>query len=140
MVSRMGWNGCVIFRSSFSDFVRLKFPADQQDITAQTHGDWMTRDYISIPFYQSSFRTCLLFSILSLFRKNKSNLMRCLCDCESRLNRTNLYETWYLYHGTWAHLNGVLHKSLPSVCICIPPSLLGNGSIKTLSRQQIHMQ
>jgi hypothetical protein len=29
----------------------------------------------------------------------------------------------YVYHGTWAHLNGVLHKSLPSVCdcMCIPP-------------------
>jgi hypothetical protein len=27
MVSRMGCCGCVIFRSSFSDFVRLKFPA-----------------------------------------------------------------------------------------------------------------
>jgi hypothetical protein len=30
--------------------------------------------------------------------------------------------TWQ-YHGTWSHLNGVLLKSLPSVCvcICIPP-------------------
>jgi hypothetical protein len=26
------------------------------------------------------------------------------------------YETWYVYHGTWAHLNGVLHKS-PSVSV-----------------------
>jgi hypothetical protein len=25
-----------------------------------------------------------------------------------------LCETWYLYRGTWAHLNGVLRKSLPS--------------------------
>jgi hypothetical protein len=30
---------------------------------------------------------------------------------------TNLYETWYVYHGTWAHLSGVLHKSLPSLCV-----------------------
>jgi hypothetical protein len=30
---------------------------------------------------------------------------------------TNLYET---YHGIWAHLNGVLHKSLPSsLCVCM---------------------
>jgi hypothetical protein len=41
----------------------------------------------------------------------------------------------YIYHGTWAHLNGVLHKSLPSVCasICISLlSLLGNGSVKCI--------
>jgi hypothetical protein len=71
-----------------------------------------------------------------------------------------------MYHGTWAHLNGMLHKSLPfSLCVymCIPLSflgnrsvkialsllgnssvkillsLLGNGSVKTLWRQQIHM-
>jgi hypothetical protein len=30
---------------------------------------------------------------------------------------TNLYELRYVYHGTWAHLNGVLHKYLPSVCV-----------------------
>jgi hypothetical protein len=36
---------------------------------------------------------------------------------------TTLYETWYVYHGTWAHINGVVHKSLPSVCVPIgyPP-------------------
>jgi hypothetical protein len=28
---------------------------------------------------------------------------------------TNLYETWHVYHGTWCHLRGVLHKSLPSL-------------------------
>jgi hypothetical protein len=45
----------------------------------------------------------------------------------------NLYETWYVYHGTWSHLNGGLHKSLPSVCMSICMSLLsllGNGSVK----------
>jgi hypothetical protein len=25
---------------------------------------------------------------------------------------TNLYGTWYVYHDTWGHLNGVLHKFL----------------------------
>jgi hypothetical protein len=29
---------------------------------------------------------------------------------------TSPYGTWYIYHGTWAHLNGVLHKSLLAVC------------------------
>jgi hypothetical protein len=37
---------------------------------------------------------------------------------------TNLYRTWYAYQGTWAHLNGVLHKSLPSVCVSVCVSLL----------------
>jgi hypothetical protein len=30
---------------------------------------------------------------------------------------TSLYETSYAYHGIWAHLNGVLYKSVPSVCV-----------------------
>jgi hypothetical protein len=30
---------------------------------------------------------------------------------------TNVCETWYVHYGTWAHFNGVLHKSLPSVCL-----------------------
>jgi hypothetical protein len=52
---------------------------------------------------------------------------------------TNLYETWCIHHGSWTHQKGVLHKSLPSVCVCmcIPLSLLGNGSVKTLPRQRI---
>jgi hypothetical protein len=42
---------------------------------------------------------------------------------------TSLYEIWYVYSGTWAHLNGVLHKSLPSVSVT-ELSLLGEGSVK----------
>ena len=39
--------------------------------------------------------------------------------------RTSLYETWYLYHGTWAHLNGILHKSLLLVIPLLhPPKFL----------------
>jgi hypothetical protein len=30
---------------------------------------------------------------------------------------TKLSETWHEYYGTWAHLNGVLHKPHPSVCV-----------------------
>jgi hypothetical protein len=44
--------------------------------------------------------------------------------CYQLLNvRTSLYETLYVYHSTWFHLSGVLHKSFPSVCvsICIYP-------------------
>jgi hypothetical protein len=42
----------------------------------------------------------------------------------------------YVHHATWAHLNGVLDKSLPYVYMCIPLSLLGNDSLKTSLRQQ----
>jgi hypothetical protein len=66
----------------------------------------------------------------------------CLCDLRVSLNPTylhlnvwtNLYETWYVYNGHWAHLNGVLHKSLPSVCI----TLLGNDLVDMLPRQWTH--
>jgi hypothetical protein len=36
---------------------------------------------------------------------------------------TSLYETWYVCHGIWAHLNGVLNKSQSSVCVsvCVSP-------------------
>jgi hypothetical protein len=32
---------------------------------------------------------------------------------------TSHYETRYVYHATWAHLNGVFQKSLPSVCVSV---------------------
>jgi hypothetical protein len=38
--------------------------------------------------------------------------------------RTNLYETWYVYHGTWARLSGVLRKSFPSVCAYVYPPIV----------------
>jgi hypothetical protein len=50
------------------------------------------------------------------------------------------YETRYVYRGTSAHLNGVIHKSFPLVCLCSHPTLLGNGSVKTFPRQWIHTQ
>jgi hypothetical protein len=61
----------------------------------------------------------------------------CLCiPPYQRLNAwTNFYETWYVYHGTWAQLNGVLHKSLPPVCVslCVSLiSLLGKCSVKCI--------
>jgi hypothetical protein len=54
---------------------------------------------------------------------------------------TNLYETWYVYRGSWTHLGNVLHKSLPSVCVSVCSifriSLQGNGSVKTFPPQLI---
>jgi hypothetical protein len=43
----------------------------------------------------------------------------------------NLYETWYMYYGNWAHFNGVLRESLLTVCVSVCVSflsLLGKGS------------
>jgi hypothetical protein len=76
-------------------------------------------------------------------KKCKFWLMRsppCLCVYPYQLLNawTNLYETWHVYHGTWSHFNGVLHKSLPSVCASVPLSSLGNGSVNTFPRQRIH--
>jgi hypothetical protein len=48
----------------------------------------------------------------------------CLCILLINLNvLINLYETLYVYHDTWAHLNGVRLKPLPSVCVsvCVSP-------------------
>jgi hypothetical protein len=45
---------------------------------------------------------------------------------------TSLYETLCVCHGSWAHLNGVLYKSLTSACVsvCLSlHSLWGNGSV-----------
>jgi hypothetical protein len=42
--------------------------------------------------------------------------------CVSHLNRMLepiLNEILYVHHGTWAHFNGVLHKSLSSVCVSV---------------------
>jgi hypothetical protein len=43
---------------------------------------------------------------------------------------TNLYETWYVYHGNWAHLKG--SPSHQSLCLYVYPpivarQLLGKG-------------
>jgi hypothetical protein len=46
-----------------------------------------------------------------------------------------LYETWYVYHGTGAHLSGLIHESLLSVCVSVCVSLIslqGNGSVKCI--------
>jgi hypothetical protein len=105
---------------------------------------------ISVCLLSYYFSVCfsLFFTLLSLFKQNKSRLMRspsCLCVCIPCINfwmsEPIVMKLVILYHGTWAHLNNVLHKWIPSVCvyICIL-LLLGNGSVKTLPRQRKHRQ
>jgi hypothetical protein len=44
----------------------------------------------------------------------------CLCTPYQLPNAwTNIYRSWYAYHDTWAHLNGVIHKSLSLVCVFV---------------------
>jgi hypothetical protein len=44
-----------------------------------------------------------------------------------------IYETWYVYHGSWVYLNGLPHKSLPQDCMYIPwLSFQGNGTVKCI--------
>jgi hypothetical protein len=68
----------------------------------------------------------------------------CLCVYVSPLSTLNawtiFYESWYIYHGNWAYLSGLLNKFLPPVIVYVLLSLLGNGSVKTLTRQRIHGQ
>jgi hypothetical protein len=97
------------------------------------------RKYVySLAYRFLSCSSCV--SLLSLFWKHKRKLMRSLCSlCVCRcipLTTSELLNQylWNLVGATWAHLNGVLYKSLPSsvlcVCMCIPLSMLGNGSVK----------
>jgi hypothetical protein len=79
-------------------------------------------------------RICKVLALISrlLFVLKKLDLWDHLAVCVSVclcipsyqcLNAwSNLYETWYVYYGTWAHLSGVLHKSLPSVCVLVSVS------------------
>lgn len=75
-------------------------------------------------------------------------LSTCLCICEFRyqlLNAwTNIYQTLYVHHGTRTYLNGVLHKSLPSISVSVCVFLLlqlGKGSVTCIplfvARQQL---
>jgi hypothetical protein len=59
----------------------------------------------------------------------------CVSVCVSPLLTsawTNLYETSYVYRGTWTHVNGIIkNPSHQFLCLYVYPlSLLGNGSVK----------
>jgi hypothetical protein len=84
--------------------VRLFFDTDVSQYEAQ---HWYCVIKFSIPVY---------FSLLSLLMR--SPFCVSVYPPHQVLKAwTNHYETWCVYHGTWAHLNGVLHKTLPPVCV-----------------------
>jgi hypothetical protein len=81
-----------------------------------------------------------LSAFFRYFEKNKSKFTWSPCSLCLRIppyqiliTWPNLYKTWYVYHGTWADLNGVLHKFLPLACAPVYVSLLSfldNSSVK----------
>jgi hypothetical protein len=82
-----------------------------------------------------------IFSLPSLVWKNKSSLMKsscylCVCLYPPLLTFECINQSlWNLvYHSTWAHLNSILHKSLPSVCV----SSLSKGLVNPFPQQWIH--
>jgi hypothetical protein len=98
------------------------------------------RRNLNVDLYVSSVHVTG-FSALFLFWKKKveMGLWDHHAACIAPLINLWMPETWCVYHGTWAHLSGVLHKSPPiSPCVCIPLSLLDNDFVKTLPRQWIH--
>jgi hypothetical protein len=87
---------------------------------------------IAVFDFASEMTQVFSLSLISwCWKKNKRRLMRspcCLClwipppqSTSEWPNRS--YETWYIYHSTWAHLSGVLNEFLSSVsvflCMCI---------------------
>jgi hypothetical protein len=80
--------------------------------------------------------TFVIFSLLSLFWKMKVGLYDLHAVCVSVKPSLLIFERpLYVYHGTWAHLNSVLHKSFPSVCVSVCASLLsliGNGLVNCI--------
>jgi hypothetical protein len=83
----------------------------------------------------------VIFIIFSYSEKVKAGVLDCdavsvsVCLPINFNTWTSLYETWYVYRGTWAHLNSVFYKSLQSVCIsvCVFSSPYG-GWIEYLHR------
>jgi hypothetical protein len=62
-----------------------------------------------------------------LFLKNKVRLLERLSvfvlipHIKSWMPEPVFMTTWYVYHNTWVHLNGVIHKSHPSVIPTLQP-------------------
>jgi hypothetical protein len=84
---------------------------------------------IVLLFFPQSFLHVVV-TFLANFPKIGLYDLRPLCKSESPSHQilnawtnTSLYETWYIYHGAWSHLKGVLYKSLLSlsVSVCISP-------------------
>jgi hypothetical protein len=82
---------------------------DNDDRNVSLHIFAVTADYFSLHFQNYAYTSSFLSMWLCVFVSPTIKMCMLLPVC------TKL--------GTWTHLNGVLHKSLPSVkcvCMCIP--------------------
>jgi hypothetical protein len=86
----------------------------------------------------------LIFNLLSLFWKHESRHMRSP-RCLSVYPRNNLQMPEPIFMKTGMYI--MASESISAAyfihlcaCLCIPPSLLRNGYLKTLPRQQIYRQ
>jgi hypothetical protein len=102
-------------------------------VNKTTHCDWKRLNHDLQGCGRNLLRST--FSLLSSVWKSESTLIRstscvcvyylcvlCLYLC-SPINFwiRNLYETWYVHHGTWPHLRGLIHKSSSSVIPTLQP-------------------
>jgi hypothetical protein len=88
-----------------------------------------------------------IFKLTLIIKKNESRLMLsacCLCNplfINFWMPESLFMKLRYVYHGTWANLNGVFLEFPLSVCIYMCLSLLGNGLVKCIhpfiARQQL---
>jgi hypothetical protein len=63
---------------------------------------------------------CAIQKLMGIHRQYDVISLRvavCVCPLSTSECLNNLFEIWYLHHGTWPQLKGVLHKSFPSVCV-----------------------
>jgi hypothetical protein len=85
------------------------------------------------------WKATTIFIQLSWSRITRSTPCLCLCVFTPNVAWTNLCETSYVYHDTYANMCGVFNKILPSVCVSMC-TLLDKGLVKTLTWQWIHTQ
>jgi hypothetical protein len=146
---------CTFFQNCFLYFahsIGLYFYLLQKSITGQllwTIKNYLLQIYLIERCFKLMFRLLQgiihvvpIFSLLSLFWEKKFqaglwdhlDVYMSVCSPSQPLNAwTNFYDTWYMYHGTWAQLTSVFHEHLPSFCLCVysPLSFLGNGLART---------
>jgi hypothetical protein len=118
--------------TSFSLLVDYSLSNSEACVTYLCSHLWSDHNFSGIKFLllsrltRSSSCLCIYVSLLWTFECLNQYLWNLVCT---------------VYHGNWAHLNGILHKSLPSVCVSICISLLSllcNSSVNTFPQQQIH--
>jgi hypothetical protein len=106
-----------------------------------------------LSIYYLSRRKLIAYGLFKLWFLNLSFVFKlsrhmrssCCVSLPTQLSNawTNLYETWYVRHDTWVHLNCVFPESLPSVCVSVYVSTLslqGDCLVGTLPLQRIHTQ